>query len=513
MTYFNRWPLRFLFLVLLCGSPLCASATTYYIDYVAGSDTNDGRSKATPWKAHPYMACRTGGSYAHAAGDRFIFKGGVTWPHGCFQMTIAAGGTPSNVDYYGADASWFNGASWTRPVFNGEHQPLAGGGSLVYFGNQSNIIIDNLEIRGHRTFVNANATASIDYNCPTNLTMSNLWVHDWSVAPGVSQDNGQGGIYGNIPRCSPTTIWVEYSELSNAEWTGTGRQSGAALRGGNCRYCVIHDVSTGILHGTMHDTHMFNVAYAGNDSFDPSFHTNSLYVDEWAGVSTDPGTVPALIYNNYIHDVGSGSGAIYALPYYSVNTTIYIFNNIVRNTKWLGAVNIDTDGGTAASVGRVYIWNNTFQVGPDGNGFDGVRVTTGSGRPPLNTLVMQNNHSVNDNSFWGGGSVVSFTNNSNLLHSNAQATAAGYTALQPFVYAPSSVSSPTINSGINLSSQCATVPALCSDTAYGARVVAHIVSWPARPVMARPSSGPWDIGAYKWTTGGTLPPPTNLRVM
>ena len=494
------------------GTPFCAGAATYYIDFVGGSDTNDGRSIATPWKGHPYMACRSGGSYSHSAGDRFIFKGGVTWPHTCFQMTIGASGTSGNIDYYGVDKTWFTGPSWTRPIFNGEHLALTGGRSIAYVGDSSYLLIDNLEIRGHRTFVSGNGSGSIDYNCPTNVTMANLWIHDWSVAPGVNQDNGQGGVYGNIPRCSPATLWVEYSELSNAEWTGSGRQNGAALRGGNCRYCVIHDVSTGILHGTMHDTHMFNVANPGNDSFDGSFHTNSLYVDEWAGVSTDPGSTPALIYNNYIHDVGSGSGAIYALPYYSANTTIYIYNNVIRNPTWLGAVNIDTDGGSGGPVGKVYMWNNTLQVGPSGNGFESVRVTSGSGRPVLHTLVMQNNHSINDRGFWGGGTVSNFTNNSNLSQTNAQATSSGYTAAQPYAYSPSSPLSPTVNAGLNFSSQCATLPGLCADTTYGSQASSHVVTSPARIVIAHPPTGAWDIGAYEWTSVIPLPPPTNLRV-
>jgi hypothetical protein len=38
--------------LLLTGS---AFATTYYIDYVSGNDSNNGTSKATPWKHAPGM--------------------------------------------------------------------------------------------------------------------------------------------------------------------------------------------------------------------------------------------------------------------------------------------------------------------------------------------------------------------------------------------------------------------------------------------------------------------------
>ncbi len=492
-------PIRTLVLLAAFCAPISAGAATYYIDFDGGSDANNGQSTATPWKSHPYMACRSGGSYSHTAGDQFIFKGGVTWPKSCFQMSIGADGTASSIDYYGVDKSWFKGNVWKRPIFNGEHQQLTGGGSIVNLGDRKYIRIDNLEIKGHRTFYNGNQTGSIFYSCPKNITMSNLWVHDWSVAPGVTKDNGQGGIYGHISGCSPATVWVEHSTLSNAEWKGSGRQSGAALRGGNCRFCEIHDANTGILHGTMHDTHMYNIANSGNGSFDPSFHTNSLYIDNWAGVGVSPGSTPALIYNNYIHDVGSGSGAIYPNPRYGVDSTIYIFNNVVSNVTWLGAVNIDTYcyGCNDSSVGKVYIWNNTFQVGSNGNGFKDVRVTpSGDSRPALNTLVMQNNHSINDNGFWGGGSVFNLTNNSNLSQNNAQASSAGYNTTNQ--YQPTSASSPTVNAGREV--QCPGCQELISQDKLG---------------VLRDPGYTRDLGAYEFggATQTPIPAPQNLRVV
>ena len=56
-----------------------AWSTTYYIDFVGGLNTNSGLSKTAAWKHAPAMA-GFNGSYTHHAGDRFIFKGGVTWP-------------------------------------------------------------------------------------------------------------------------------------------------------------------------------------------------------------------------------------------------------------------------------------------------------------------------------------------------------------------------------------------------------------------------------------------------
>ena len=65
-----------------------SSARIFYVDYQSGSNSNSG-TKEQPWKTHPYMNYQgapiwgpvwSGTGYSHVAGDRFIFKGGVTWP-------------------------------------------------------------------------------------------------------------------------------------------------------------------------------------------------------------------------------------------------------------------------------------------------------------------------------------------------------------------------------------------------------------------------------------------------
>src|SRR5262245_51991895 len=99
---------------------ISANATTYYIDYSTGSDANDGISRSTPWKRHPYMSGYSGW-YSHAPVDRFLFKGGVTWPRSCFQLHITQGGSSdSNRDYYGVANDWYVGSAWSAPVFDFE---------------------------------------------------------------------------------------------------------------------------------------------------------------------------------------------------------------------------------------------------------------------------------------------------------------------------------------------------------------------------------------------------------
>ena len=106
-----------LFLVFGTVSAAAQSARTFYIDWDSGSDSNSATARTAPWKRHPYMIGFTG-SYSHVAGDRFIFKGGVSWPVSCFQMVIESGGTSAARDYYGVDKTWFTGAAWSRPKFD-----------------------------------------------------------------------------------------------------------------------------------------------------------------------------------------------------------------------------------------------------------------------------------------------------------------------------------------------------------------------------------------------------------
>ncbi len=94
-------------------APAPTTATTYYISYSTGANTNNGTSKSTPWKTHPFMqaaaACTGIGSapvYVHNPGDTFIFMQGDSWPNACFDMVIQQGGGPGNPDQYTYDSTW-----------------------------------------------------------------------------------------------------------------------------------------------------------------------------------------------------------------------------------------------------------------------------------------------------------------------------------------------------------------------------------------------------------------------
>lgn len=94
-----------------------ALATTYYVDFVSGSDSNNGTSKSTPWKRVSGMSGCTSicNSTSLVNGDIVIFKGGVTWTSS-YPWTFQSG-TSSPITYT-VDQSWFTGTSWTQPTFD-----------------------------------------------------------------------------------------------------------------------------------------------------------------------------------------------------------------------------------------------------------------------------------------------------------------------------------------------------------------------------------------------------------
>ncbi len=114
--------------------------TTHYIDYINGNDSNTG-SKTSPWKRCPGMVGFSA-SYTHSAGDTFIFKGGVTWTSSTLPLTISYSGNSTNADTYTVDKTWYNGSSWTQPIFNMEQVKLY----AITMDGKSYITLNNLRI-------------------------------------------------------------------------------------------------------------------------------------------------------------------------------------------------------------------------------------------------------------------------------------------------------------------------------------------------------------------------------
>lgn len=101
---------------------------TYYVDSVAGNDTNAGTSESIAWKTLDKVNATT-----FQPGDRILFKAGSIWNGQLYPKGSGEAGKPIEIDQYGTGP---------KPL-------VAGGGSIkqaVYLYNQQYWIIKNLEI-------------------------------------------------------------------------------------------------------------------------------------------------------------------------------------------------------------------------------------------------------------------------------------------------------------------------------------------------------------------------------
>lgn len=462
---------RFLLSLSVLWIAVSADATEYFIDFVAGSDSNNGTAKATPWKRHPYMV--GGPGHTHQAGNRYIFKGGVTWPRECFQMRINMSGASGNSVYYGVDQTWFNGGAWSRPIFDFENNNIGSfgaSGAGVFIDNADHVIIDNIEMKRHRGVFNiggaaVNCCTLLGFGCD-NLVIENCHIHDWSLpsAPGLNQDpaGGAGGIamdqgYGAV------TVSNCVIHQSNV-----GYYSGCAIKmGGQILWNTVSNVPNGVIGGGgVFHNHFHHIRSAT----DVNAHENAILQQ-----------VPGTIAYNLIHDTESGA-EVYALNQGWVapnRGTVVFYNNVAFNTV-ASPVSLFADG--VASDLHFKLWNNSLKANASGHC---IRASF-EGAPTLGSIDARNNHLISDgDAFCYNGSsadcgfVALVTDQNNLIQTHAQATAAGYTTAN--LLQPTSGSSSTVDNGQNLSS---------------------VGFMDDRFLVTRPKGDQWDRGAYEQVDGG-----------
>ncbi|MDQ6423637.1 discoidin domain-containing protein [Paenibacillus sp. LHD-117] len=87
-------------LVLSPISTVSAANTTYYVDSVAGNDSNNGTSTSTPWKTLSKV-----NATAFGAGDKILFKYNSTWTGQLKVTSSGASGNPITIGSYGGTSS------------------------------------------------------------------------------------------------------------------------------------------------------------------------------------------------------------------------------------------------------------------------------------------------------------------------------------------------------------------------------------------------------------------------
>lgn len=435
---------------------------TYYIDYDGGSDANAGTSTSAAWKRHPYMP-GFGGSYSHSAGDQFIFKGGVTWP---LYITLAAGGSVGNHDYYGVDFSWYSGGSWSKPILDAEYTRT----TCYEIGSQSHITIDNHELK--RILCTLADYQGIITGYGTNYLIENCYIHGWRTT--AASDGAHGGVIFDNYTTAKFSIILDNTEIENSENSAIQKNGVCVRMAGTIRNgCKIHDNSSGVLFCLdFDDSELYNIT---GDPFDGVYHSNGIYLDP-ATMGLASGEVGYIRYSR-LHDIYAGANMAY--PNVRGGRKIYIYNNVMYgHMSAQYAINVDPYQYGGEGPGSCYVWNNTVNLYDSNSPLVHVTARTGM---PVDVLEIKNNHGIGTDAYLtdGAGHINTYIESNNLLQTPAAASTQGYVLGN--LYAPTDGGS-TINAGT-------------SESGYFADDINGI---------ARPQGSDWDIGCYEYEEAGSF---------
>jgi chitodextrinase len=463
-----------------------ASATppkTYYIDFANGSNTNNGLTKATAWKLAPGMAGFTG-TYTHEQGDKFIFKGGVTWPASVFPLQISAGGSAGRGnDYYGVDDTWFAGASFTRPIFDGEYTAPR----LISLNTTNYLTIDNIELK------RVSSSASAGYGLITGsnnnyILISNAYLHGWRTS--AANDGAHGGVILSYTTPSWASVVMDNCDVDNAENSGALQNGTATYKVQTIKNSRIHDVPSGILYaGNVSGNNIYNISYpVNNQSYEAAYQTTVVQL-------SGAGLTSVSFNHNKVHDYGSFA---YPVTTNIAGLSVYVYDNLIygnQSSRFAGR--IDTFNGVGSGSGGVtgfaVIFNNTV-VNFNSNAPAIEVVNPDADRPKLAVINAFNNLVIGDgatltNAVQGTHAQI-LSAATNLILTAAQAASAAFTAGN--LYRPTLISSPTIDAGTTV--VCATCLNATIDMDGN----------------IRPQGVNWDIGAYEGVSQASIIPSNRL---
>jgi hypothetical protein len=573
-----------------CPASAPVKGNNCYFIAANGSDANSGTSESSPWLHAPGMpncagACATvqtalGGS---APGTGFILRGGDTWHFGNSALSPYTGGTwtfniggnpttclddrtSSGCVYYGVDPTWFTGASWTRPILNGDN-PTTGFGTGKFAascafqtangpfgvnqltttgGNRTNLYIDNFEMLGLCSQSTTGGGTSNDVYVGIGGTgtrglgmviEANLYIHGWSVTSNAGSSNsaipcnilggGQNGLQ------TITHLVVDGSDSNPAVCAWGGFPAFYHFKDSIIRYVTqgvgewCHDVHDNIFE------HFFN-------PFLPT-HGNVLECndDSHGDAPNQPQNTPNVWYNNILrHSDPSWQGSGNPQWWFCPNTIPeYWFNNlqydIVANQNWdiAGAPTYSS----CPNTGGQFMFNNTLvDVGQPCH-LSGSNVTGGQ------FLTVLNEHLINS-PYDASGCIGGPSSATNIVQTDAQATSQGYTTGSAGTNqanncandtatpcAPTSAGNATVGAGGNHQAYCTTLASFSSEFAIGTEAAnackfgttdgcaynstTHTMVCPAHVAVARPVSTAWDAGAYQFSGSQVQAPqaPTNLQ--
>lgn len=497
---------------------MCAPAwgATYYIDFSSGANTNNGTSTDTPWKSHPKMQtgadCSGTGSapsYTHSAGDKFVFKGGVTWPGECFPMSINTYGATENPDIY--TGGQLEGSPWGTgyPVFDAE-AGLSASSAIMLFsdGALKFTTINGLKLTNAGTTGAGTATYAIKASdIGSEITISNNYfspfsAHAVTIHPGNMSAN-QTWVRVNGNKFTKATNFLE---MGSAAYSGEYRLASVYIHDNE-----FFDPGTELVNGDHGDgIHLFSVSTGHVPNISNLYIYRNKFYGDWGGRDS----------------VTSNTGQLYLE--YTPDTLVEVWGNLfsfdnstAERADWLFSPGYFTDGGMQTTT-RVY--NNTFssdaiadsQRGAKSGYSKGPGIAAGGGG--CDGLDMRNNifsklgHAV---MIPGDGCTNSTINyNFYLRRDYACGLTTGGCSLTKYTTAYSALTD--IQSGTayedngvagdpkfsNVSSAPYAFDLQSDSTAVNAGAAIGALYNTDVASVSRPQGAAWDIGAYEYASGG-----------
>lgn len=494
-----------------------AWATTYYVDWVNGNDSNDGITKSTPWKRAPGMYgcasnCLAKQTAGGKAGDQFILKGGVTWPHDAITWEYNMGnGTAANPIYFGVDQTWYAGSSWSRPIIDAQGQKPNPGPyvTALFRAYGDGFIIDNIEFAGLPQLDDVNSAPAmviVGTSSPSvqGIEVKNCYFHGWSHGGTATKDLM---IVLNSPNMSVTDINLR---IHDNVWDGTDTTQDMAMAYKGSAGHFYNNYITKMTNGYVGNSGLYFWGNTFKDiatklSFDPTCHMNSI----------ENMTAQSIIYNNLFDNVHGGV-TIWTQP--KGNVSDYVFNNVVVGDFNQG-IQISNENLVAGNSAGIYVFNNTLQADDSAGGR--VAGPSYANFAYMSFMTVRNNHLI------GGGTpriepkrTTTQTISNNIEMLTEQAINAGYNATGTCPLNPPAAGA-TVGAGMDLHTLAAGIPsttisdaatAALSDTTCGVKYDAtkHMIIGPNRTPVVRGTN--WDVGAYQFT-GTQLTSPQNLRTV
>ncbi len=322
----------------LSASSAQASATTYYVDSLAGDDANAGTSESAPFKS-----LQKASSLTLNAGDRLLLKGGSTWTGSLNVTGVGTETAPIIVGSYGQGRARINGNATVT--------------NAVYVKNSQYLRVQDLEVTNSAAFTTS--TNSIyrgiyveakDIGQINGIVIQNNYVHSVD-GQGKSGGIGNGGIAVGV-RGNSVPTWYSKLKITGNE-VGDINAYGISTFTTWCANCQIYPNETGIPTSELS---------AQRRAFDAPVISDNYVHDTTGGGITPQYADNAVVEYNTVDRAASrqlvAGGGNVAIWWQGTNN-ILVQYNVVRRTGYtglytsLGAVDaqaFDADMGTTNST-------------------------------------------------------------------------------------------------------------------------------------------------------------------